>query len=129
MYSAPSYRPIQNSKNHSDKNRPLCCFWKRDARGLSVPYDVTDSFDILIVRVRTANNFGQFIFPKQVLLEQKLLSPNGRGGKRALRIYPPWDIAESKQAKRTQVWQSPYFFEIGEDKPINVSLLQRIFNA
>lgn len=87
-------------------------FWKRDAHGLSVPYDAADPFDILIVTVRTQNHFGQFVFPKQLLLEQKIVSRDGRGGKRALRVYPPWDIAESKQAKQTQSWQSHYFFEI-----------------
>ncbi|OQA36315.1 MAG: MepB protein [Candidatus Dependentiae bacterium ADurb.Bin331] len=29
-----------------------------------------------------------------------------------MRVYPPWDIPESQQAKKTQAWQLIYFFEI-----------------
>ncbi len=90
-------------------------FWKRVGNGPIMPYDVNDTFHFLIVSVRSGNNLGQFIFPKNVLLQKGLLSKDGRGGKRAMRVYPAWDVADNVQAKKTQAWQLLYFVEI---KPV-----------
>ena len=60
----------------------------------------------------TAQQFGQFVFPKSVLWQKGLVSKDGNGGKRAMRVYPPWAIADSVQAKKTQAWQLLYFAEI-----------------
>lgn len=86
--------------------------WKRIGNGLIVPYDLADSVDFFIVSVRSGHHFGQFVFPKKVLYETGFVSKQGKGGKRAMRVYPPWDIPESRQAKKTQAWQLIYFFEI-----------------
>ena len=87
-------------------------FWKRNKVGTIIPYDVQDQFDILIVNARHGNRFGYFIFPKHILLEHKILSKNEQDRKRALRVYPSWDIPKSPQAIKTQAWQLLYFFEI-----------------
>lgn len=87
-------------------------FWKRIENGPIMPYDISDAFDLLVVSVRNSKNFGQFIFPKSVLLQKGLLSKDGIGGKRAMRVYPPWNIADNTQAKKTQAWQLLYFAEI-----------------
>ncbi len=77
-------------------------FWKRIGNGPIIPYDIDDAFNLLIISVRKDNQQGQFIFPKSVLLEKGLLSRNEIDGKRALRLYPAWDIPESKQVQTTQ---------------------------
>lgn len=87
-------------------------FWKRIGTGPIMPYDMSDSFDLLVVSVRNAKHFGQFIFPKNMLWQKGLVSNDGNGGKRAMRVYPPWDITDSPQAKKTQAWQLLYFAEI-----------------
>ena len=87
-------------------------FWKRSVAGPITPYDVADLFDFLVVAVRAGNRFGQFVFSKGVLLKHGVLSEKNRGGKRALRVYPLWDIPESAQACKTQVWQLQYFCEV-----------------
>ena len=87
-------------------------FWKRNGTSPIMPYDLSDMFDLLIISVRGDKNFGQFIFPKKILAEQGLLSIHSNGGKRALRVYPPWSIPNNKQAAKTQDWQVPYFVEI-----------------
>ena len=69
--------------------------------------------------MRNGHNFGQFIFPKSALLQHSILSKNGIGGKRAIRVYPPWDIATSHQAKNTQLWQLKYFLEIPSKEAID----------
>jgi hypothetical protein len=87
-------------------------FWKRIGNSPIMPYDMNDHFDFLIVSARSGNSFGQFVFPKNVLLQKGVLSKDGRGGKRAMRVYPLWDITDSSQAKKTQAWQLQYFVEL-----------------
>jgi len=89
-------------------------FWKRIGKGPIVPYDFNDSFDFLVVGTRAENVFGQFVFPKTLLCEKGIVSCNGKEGKRAMRIYPPWDKAENSQAKKTQAWQLNYFIKFSE---------------
>lgn len=86
-------------------------FWKRLGKGPILPYDFNDSFDFLVVSARTENHFGQFVFPKAVLCEKEIISSGEKEGKRAMRIYPPWDKADNSQAKRTQAWQLQYFIK------------------
>lgn len=90
-------------------------FWKRIGDGPIMPYDVSDDFDFLIVSVRDSASLGQFIFPKDVLWQNGLLSKDRQGGKRAMRVYPAWNVTESVQARKTQAWQLLYFVEI---KPV-----------
>lgn len=90
-------------------------FWKRIGEGPILPYEFTDSFDFLVVSARAENHFGQFVFPKAALCEKGVVSCNGKEGKRAMRIYPPWDNADNSQAKKTQVWQLQYFIKFSED--------------
>ncbi len=102
-------------------------FWKRIGSGPILPYDVEDQFDILIVNVRYGDRLGQFVFPKSILLMHGILSQNKAGGKRAMRVYPPWDIANNPQAKKTQAWQVPYFFEI-QSNILDVDRLKKLFS-
>lgn len=94
------------------KTGQFVTFWKRVGKGPILPYDLNDPFDLLVVSVRSTNRFGQFVFPKSVLCEKGLVSKEKVGGKRAMRVYPPWDKVDSSQAKKTQAWQMQYFFEI-----------------
>lgn len=83
--------------------------YKRIGMSLIMPYDLSDQVDLFIVSVHSADNHGQFIFPKEVLFQKGFVSKDGTGGKRAMRVYPPWDVAASPQAKKTQAWQLQYF--------------------
>ncbi|MGE5196129.1 MAG: MepB family protein, partial [Anaerolineae bacterium] len=109
------------------KNGQFITFWKRLGKGPILPYEYNDPFDLLIVSVRAESHFGQFVFPKTTLLEKGVVSKEGKGGKRAMRIYPPWDIPDSRQAKSTQAWQLPYFFEIFPNTCIDISHVKKLF--
>ncbi|MCB4807034.1 MepB family protein [Tamlana sp. 62-3] len=87
-------------------------FWKRNKSGIIEPFNVNDNIDFYIVNVSANSSFGQFVFPKSVLINKGIISTKNREGKRGFRVYPTWDIPKSKQAERTQKWQSNYFFEI-----------------
>jgi hypothetical protein len=89
-------------------------FWKRRGNGPIEPLNENDRIDFYVVNVRTENQFGQFVFPKFVLIKKAIISTDKKEGKRAFRVYPPWDFVESKQAERTQKWQLNYFYEIGK---------------
>lgn len=95
-------------------------FWKRNGSGPIEPFDDKDGLDFFVVNVRTANEFGQFIFPKSVLIKKGIVSTEKREGKRAFRVYPCWDVTQSKQAQQTQKWQLDYFFRIGEVEPSEI---------
>lgn len=102
--------------------------WKRNNKGITAPFDVTDSLDFLIISVRDSENFGQFIFPKSVLIAKGIISQNEKGGKRGIRVYVPWDKPTNKQAMQTQAWQVHYFVEIRENLPVDVKLVKSILS-
>lgn len=87
-------------------------FWKRNANGIIEPLNELDSIDVYVVNVKKENQRGQFVFPKEVLIQKRIISTKKREGKRGFRVYPQWDIPSSKQAQKTQQWQLKYFFEI-----------------
>lgn len=91
-------------------------FWKREDDGPIQPYGIEDKVDFLLVSVRKSKNFGVFVFSRAVLLSQGIISTEKREGKRALRVYPPWDIPTSRQALKTQKWQRECFWDVGEEK-------------
>ncbi len=93
--------------------------WKRIGNGPITPFQETDPIDFYVVQVRTQHNYGQFVFPKSVLIAKGIISTNNKEGKRAFRVYPPWDIVNSKQAVRTQKWQLDYFYEIHDSIDFN----------
>lgn len=102
--------------------------WKRTAHGPIAPYDESDAIDLCIVSVSSNNHFGQFVFPKSILLKQGILSKNGIGGKRAIRVYPPWDKTESKQAAETQAWQLNYFLNL-DPQNLDLQNIKRLLLA
>jgi hypothetical protein len=90
--------------------------WKRLGRGPIQPFDVGDPVDVFVVSTRSGARLGQFVFPKAVLVAQGVVAGADRpgSGKRALRVYPPWDTTTSRQAQRTQAWQLRYFVDLSE---------------
>lgn len=108
------------------KKGQFVTFWKRISKGPIEPYHITDSFDLFVVSVRNGNRFGQFVFPKKILCEKGIVSTDEKEGKRAMRVYPPWDKADNPQAKKTQAWQLEWFVEIPETLNIDLS---RVYHA
>ena len=102
--------------------------WKRNNQGIKAPFDVADSLDFMIVSVRDSENFGQFIFPKSVLVSKGIVSQNEKGGKRGIRVYAPWDKPENKQAIKTQAWQVNYFVEIKKNSHLDLEFVKKILS-
>ena len=102
--------------------------WKRDGDGPILPFDVSDIVDLFVVSVRDGERFGQFIFPKSVLWKHGVISKEGKGGKRAIRVYPPWVETQNMQARKSQKWQHEYFTEISSNSVKSVERIQRLFS-
>lgn len=103
--------------------------WKRLENGPIKPYDMTDPVDIFIFSVHTKEHFGQFLFPKSILIEKGIISTDVKEGKRAIRAYPPWIITTSKQARNTQSWQKDFFLEIPKNSPIDTDKVQKLLDV
>lgn len=98
------------------KTGQFVTLWKRNATGIIEPFDFADTIDYVIVSVRKDLNWGQFIFPKSILLQKGVFSTESKEGIRATRVYPPWDETTSKQAQKTQKWQLDYFFHFTKNE-------------
>lgn len=100
------------SKVTPTKTGQFVTIWKRNQAGITTPFNDQDQFDLLIISARNATQFGQFIFPKEILVQHKIITKNEIVGKRGIRIYTPWDTVTNKQAEKSQQWQAPYFLQI-----------------
>ena len=100
--------------------------WKRNDEGITVPFSLNDGIDFIIVTSKMDDNFGQFIFPKAVLAEKGVMTRTGKEGKRGMRLYPPWDSPENKQAQKSQAWQNKFFVSMKGVKAADLKLLRRL---
>lgn len=114
------------SKTTPTKTGQFVTIWKRNINGTTMPFDVVDDFDFVIISSKRDGNFGQFIFPKSVLADKGILTANGKDGKRGIRVYPPWDVVNNRQAIKTQNWQTKYFVSISDDVNAYLNLLELV---
>jgi hypothetical protein len=77
--------------------------WKRPMPSDEIaPLDSDDGVDLVVVSVADTTQRGQFVFNKHALLKHSAMSRNGHGGKRGIRVYPPWTKPVAKDAIKTQ---------------------------
>ena len=116
------------AKNTPKKIGQFVTIWKRNDIGITASFNEDYNLDYFIIACVKENNFGLFIFPKSILLENKILSTNNIDGKRGIRVYPTWEKAINKQAKKTQEWQANFFIEIIENEEVDLTKLNDFFN-
>lgn len=109
------------------KNGQFVTIWKRNKNGITIPFDINDEIDFIIITTRSGENLGQFIFPTTVLANKGFITQNDKSGKRGIRVYPPWDQPKSKQAEKTQNWQLHYFLIIKTDGSTDNVLSKKLF--
>ncbi|MCA9767005.1 MAG: MepB family protein [Carnobacterium sp.] len=111
------------------KTGQFVSFWKKDERNKNQAYSYDKSPDLLVITTFTRENkWGQFIFPKKVLLEEGILSSNSIKGKMGIRVYPSWDKPASKLALQTQRWQLPYFVDMSERDKQSIEKILRLYS-
>lgn len=114
------------SKITPTKTGQFVTIWKRNQDGITAPFDASDGIDFIVITSKSDDNIGQFIFPISVLLDKGIVSRNGKGGKRGIRVYPSWDKVMSKQAEKTQTWQMNYFVLIHRDNQIDLNRVRKL---
>lgn len=97
------------------KTGQFVTLWKRVASGIIAPFDVSDPIDFVVINVQKGTFSGQFIFPKSILLEKGVFSTETKEGKRAIRVYPPWDETPNDQSIKSQKWQLKYYYSISPE--------------
>ena len=104
--------------------------WKRVGRGPIQPFDLSDPVDVFVVSARSGPHLGQFVFPIAALVAHGVVASGdatgSRAGKRALRVYPPWDTTTSRQAQRTQTWQLQYFVDMRERRAVDLARVKTL---
>ena len=114
------------SKITPTKTGQFVTIWKRNEAGITTPFNDRDEFDLLIISASSVDRSGQFIFPKDILVQHKIITKNEIEGKRGIRVYPPWDTVTNKQAEKTQQWQAPYFLQIDINENIDLARAKKL---
>lgn len=113
---------FRSAKTTPTKIGQFVTLWKRKQDGGPIqPYDVSDDFDWVVINTKTDAHFGQFVFPKAVLAQHRIITSEVKEGKRGFRVYPPWGTTVSKQAQASQKWQLDYFLPIPFDGSVDLS--------
>lgn len=99
------------AKTTPNKIGQFVSFWEKDTSHKNQAFSYEKATDLLVINTFAKDRFGQFVFPKEVLVQQKILKTAITKGKMAIRVYPIWDTPTSKQAIETQKWQLEYFIE------------------
>lgn len=101
--------------------------WKRHNEGTEIqPIDLADPIDYVFIAVFDTSNKGVFIFNKKILAQKDIISTNGKGGKRAMRVYAPWTKPLAKQAVQSQKWQIQHFLSMNSENETDLNLFHKI---
>lgn len=100
------------AKTTPTKSGSFATIWKRGVDSVIAPYEESDTIDFVVISVLNGDKVGEFIFPENILIKHNIFSANGKEGKRAIRLYAPWDNTTSAQASKTQKWQSQFFVNL-----------------
>ena len=104
-------------------------FWEKDENNKNQAYSYAKAPDLLVITTfKNENEFGQFIFPKEILFKQNILRSSSTTGKMAIRIYPSWDSPTSKQAMKTQEWQLPYFVDMSNSNNLAIEKILELYS-
>ncbi|PFL17145.1 mep operon protein MepB [Bacillus cereus] len=116
------------SKITPNKIGQFVSFWEKDAsmKNQAFPYDSAPN--LLVITCIADIKLGQFIFPKEILLKEKILKTQNQKGKMAMRVYPIWDKPVSNQAKKSQLWQLQYFVDLSDAENVAIDKLLNLYS-
>ncbi|MEB7066039.1 MepB family protein [Mammaliicoccus sciuri] len=102
----------RRAKKTANKKGYFVVFWVKDHNNQNRPYTYSETPEKLIIAILDNNKKRLFIFPKDILLKQKIISNHDVNGKMAMRFYPPWENHLNKTASQTQNWQKEFFIDL-----------------
>ncbi|PGS43787.1 mep operon protein MepB [Bacillus cereus] len=115
------------SKITPNKIGQFVSFWEKDDSLKNQAFAYEAAPDLLVITCFDDNKLGQFIFPKEILLKEKILKTQSQKGKMAMRIYPLWDTPVSNQAKKSQMWQLQYFVDLSDPNNLPIDKLLNLY--
>ncbi|WP_142307795.1 MepB family protein [Bacillus cereus] len=119
---------FRKSKVTPNKIGQFVSFWEKDENMRNRAFSYEPAPDLLVITCIADNKLGQFIFPKEILLKEKILRTQSQTGKMAMRIYPVWDTTVSNQAKRSQTWQLHYFVDLSDINNLPIDKLLNLYS-
>ena len=99
------------AKKTATKPGYFVSFWEKDKDNKNQAYPYEASPNMIAINIIDGQNEGIFLFPKEVLLQKKILRSDGQNGKMGIRVYPPFCPYLNKTAQKTQAWQQNYYKE------------------
>ncbi|MGM0838090.1 MAG: MepB family protein [Bacillota bacterium] len=116
------------SKITPNKIGQFVSFWEKNENMQNQAFSYDSAPDLLVITCIDDNKLGQFIFPKEILLKEKILKTQSQKGKMAMRIYPIWDNPVSDQAKKSQMWQLQYFVDLSDTNNLSLGKLFNLYS-
>lgn len=112
------------------KTGQFVAFWEKDENNKNQAYSYEEAPDLLVITTfKNDHDFGQFVFPKEILLKKNILRSHSTKGKMAIRVYPSWDSPTSKQALKTQEWQLPYFVDMSNSNKSSIEKIIELYSV
>lgn len=103
--------------------------WEKDMNNKNQPFSYEEAPDLLVITtLKNDTEYGQFIFPKEILFKQNIFRSSSTKGKMAIRVYPSWDRPTSKQAIKTQKWQLPYFVDMSHQNKLSREKIIKLYS-
>lgn len=116
------------SKITPNKIGQFVSFWEKNASMSNQAFSYDSAPNLLVITCIADNKLGQFIFPKEILLKEKILKTQNQKGKMAMRVYPIWDKPVSNQAKKSQLWQLHYFVDLSDTENVATDKLLNLYS-
>ena len=127
MLSSKSIR-FRVAKITPKKTGQFVAFWEKDKNNKNQALNYNQAPELLVINCLGSNEeFGQFIFPKAILLKHQILRSDTSKGKMGMRIYPAWSFPESKEALKTQAWQAAYYIDLSDTNTLSKNRLLRLY--
>lgn len=118
---------FRKSKCTPNKIGQFVAVWEKDTEGNNQALNYYSSPDFLMIYSETEQQKGLFLFPKDVVLKNKIFATVFQHGKLGFRVYPLWDKVSSKQAIKTKAWQSKYFVDLEDTNAADI--LNKLLNT
>lgn len=116
------------AKTTPNKVGQFVAFWEKDENDNNQPFTYEEAPDLLVVTTfLSKDEWGQFIFPKDILAKRNILKTSTTKGKMANRVYPGWDTPTSKQAIKTQKWQLPNFVDLSHSNQLPIEKIVELY--
>ena len=116
------------AKKKPTKSGWYVTIWKRGADNIIASYGESNAIDFAVIAASENHSVREFILPKTTLEKKNIFRANGKEGKRAIRVYAPWNKTTSAQAEKTQKWQGQFFVDLSSSCSESVLKINNLYS-